>query len=94
MFECLFNKVAGLMSQHRCLPMNTVKFLRTVFFKNNLTPLVAASTEAYLGSYQTSMIQIFAKIVEQVKAINYLRQKLHHRYFWDRKYASAWPFPY
>ena len=81
MLECLFNKVAGLMFQHRCFPMNIVKFLRTAFFKNNLTPLVAASTEAYSGSYQTSMVEIFAKIIEQVKAINYLRQKLHHRYF-------------
>ena len=45
----LFNKVAGLQAcnvikkrlQHRCFPVNMVKFLRTAFI--NGTPAVAAS---------------------------------------------------
>ena len=36
MLESLFDKVAGLKAQHKCLAANIAKFLRTYFFVKHL----------------------------------------------------------
>ena len=44
-----------------------------------LTNFYLLPAEAYLGPYQTSKMEHFAKIVKSKKAINYLCKKFQHK---------------